>query len=210
MGVPQIEAGFPNASEKQRKCVEALVDINLDAQLSSFARAKKEDIDAVADTGADGIVVSLSISPYHRKFKFNDMSKEIISLGNPLINIHRSHRYFAIQRLKELLGSNISLYGGYLGVELLMGIYYDNLIFTKLVTNSWDQGLNYTLISQVLAQNFIRENSIDFDVLIASIEKLRTFNPSLSKKERQFHGLFEIGVLHHSQDIHIALNLFSR
>jgi methanogen homocitrate synthase len=76
VGVPQIEAGFPAASEKQRKCVEALVDIDLDAQLSSFARAKKEDIDAVADVGVDGIVMSLSISPYHRKFKFNDMSKD--------------------------------------------------------------------------------------------------------------------------------------
>ena len=76
VGIPQIEAGFPAASEKQRKCVEALVDINLDAQLSSFARAKKEDIDAVADVGADGIVVSLSISPYHRKYKFKGMSKE--------------------------------------------------------------------------------------------------------------------------------------
>ena len=76
VGVPQIEAGFPVASEKQRKCVEALVDLNLDAQLSAFARAKKEDIDVVADSGADGIVLSLSISPYHRKYKFNDMSKE--------------------------------------------------------------------------------------------------------------------------------------
>jgi methanogen homocitrate synthase len=76
VGIPQIEAGFPAASVKQRKCVEALVDINLDAQLSSFARAKKEDIDAVADVGADGIVMSLSISPYHRKYKFNNMSKE--------------------------------------------------------------------------------------------------------------------------------------
>jgi isopropylmalate/homocitrate/citramalate synthase len=76
VGVPQIEAGFPAASEKQKKCVEALVGLNLDAQLSSFARAKKEDIDVVADSGADGIVLSLSISPYHRKFKFNGMSKE--------------------------------------------------------------------------------------------------------------------------------------
>jgi isopropylmalate/homocitrate/citramalate synthase len=76
VGVPQIEAGFPAASEKQRKCVEALVDLNLDAQLSCFARAKKEDVDFVADSGADGIVLSLSISPYHRKYKFNGMSKE--------------------------------------------------------------------------------------------------------------------------------------
>ena len=76
VGVPQIESGFPAASEKQRKCVEALVDLNLDAQLSAFARAKKEDIDIVADSGADGIVLSLSISPYHREFKFKGMSKE--------------------------------------------------------------------------------------------------------------------------------------
>jgi len=76
VGIQQIEAGFPAASEKQRKCIESLVDLNLDAQLSAFARAKKEDIDAVADVGADGIVVSLSISPYHRKYKFHDMSKE--------------------------------------------------------------------------------------------------------------------------------------
>ena len=76
VGVPQIEAGFPAASEKQSKCVDALVDLNLDAQLSAFARAKKEDIDIVADSGVDGIVLSLSISPYHRKYKFNDMSKE--------------------------------------------------------------------------------------------------------------------------------------
>ena len=76
VGIQQIEAGFPAASEKQRKCIESLVDLNLDAQLSAFARAKNEDIDVVADVGADGIVLSLSISPYHRKYKFNDMSKE--------------------------------------------------------------------------------------------------------------------------------------
>ena len=76
VGVPQIESGFPAASEKQRNCINALVRLNLDAQLSAFARAKKEDIEAVADCGADGIVVSLSISLYHRKFKFKGMSKE--------------------------------------------------------------------------------------------------------------------------------------
>jgi methanogen homocitrate synthase len=76
VGIQQIEAGFPAASEKQRKCIESLVNMNLDAQLSAFARAKKEDIDTVADSGADGIVLSLSISPYHRKYKFLDMSQE--------------------------------------------------------------------------------------------------------------------------------------
>ncbi len=76
VGVQQIESGFPAASEKQRRCIEALVRMDLDAQISAFARARAEDIDAVSSCGADGVVVSLSISPYHRKHKFRGMSKE--------------------------------------------------------------------------------------------------------------------------------------
>jgi len=76
VGIQQIESGFPAASEKQRKCIETLVNMNLDAQISAFARARHEDIDVVADTGADGIVVSFSISPYHRQYKFKGMNEE--------------------------------------------------------------------------------------------------------------------------------------
>ena len=76
LGVQQIESGFPAASEKQRKCIEALVNMNLDARLSAFARAKHEDIDVVADTGVGGVVVSFSVSHYHRKHKFHGMSQQ--------------------------------------------------------------------------------------------------------------------------------------
>ena len=107
VGVPQIEAGFPAASEKQRKCVHALVDLNLDAQLSAFARAKKEDIDAVADSGADGIVVSLSISPYHRKYKFKDMSKETyIEKLTEMISYAESYGLFVIYSAEDTTREN--------------------------------------------------------------------------------------------------------
>ena len=67
VGIPQIEAGFPAASEKQRKCVDALVKLNLDAQLSAFARAKKEDIDVCIDANLKEIVIFMPISPIFRK-----------------------------------------------------------------------------------------------------------------------------------------------
>ncbi len=76
VGIQQIEAGFPVVSEKQRKGVKALVKMNLNAEIICFSRAKQMDIDAVAETGADGIVVSFSISQYHRRYKFHRMSKE--------------------------------------------------------------------------------------------------------------------------------------
>ncbi|MBT8171921.1 homoaconitate hydratase [Candidatus Bathyarchaeota archaeon] len=107
VGVPQIEAGFPAASEKQRKCVEALVKLNLDAQLSAFARAKKEDIEAVADSGADGIVVSLSISPYHRKYKFKGMSKETyLEKLNEMISYAESYGLFVIYSAEDTTREN--------------------------------------------------------------------------------------------------------
>ena len=107
VGVPQIEAGFPAASEKQRKCIDALVKLNLDAQLSAFARAKKEDIEAVADSGADGIVVSLSISPYHRKYKFKGMSKEtyLEQLGE-MISYAESYGLFVIYSAEDTTREN--------------------------------------------------------------------------------------------------------
>ncbi|MDG6223705.1 MAG: homoaconitate hydratase [Candidatus Bathyarchaeota archaeon] len=107
VGIPQIEAGFPAASEKQRKCVEALVDLNLDAQLSSFARAKKEDIDVVADVGADGIVVSLSISPYHRQYKFKGMTKEVyLEKLEEMISYAESYGLYVIYSAEDTTREN--------------------------------------------------------------------------------------------------------
>jgi isopropylmalate/homocitrate/citramalate synthase len=107
VGVPQIESGFPAASEKQRNCVKALVDLNLDAQLSAFARAKKEDIDVVADSGADGIVVSLSISPYHRKYKFKGMSKEAyLTKLDEMISYAESYGLYVIYSAEDTTREN--------------------------------------------------------------------------------------------------------
>jgi len=107
VGIQQIEAGFPAASEKQRKCIESLVDLNLDAQLSAFARAKKEDIDAVADVGADGIVVSLSISPYHREYKFGGMSKETyLEKLTDMISYAESYGLFIIYSAEDTTREN--------------------------------------------------------------------------------------------------------
>lgn len=107
VGIPQIEAGFPAASEKQKKCVEALVKLNLDSQLSAFARAKKEDIETVADSGADGIVVSLSISPYHRKYKFKDMSKETyLEKLNEMISYAETYGLYVIYSAEDTTREN--------------------------------------------------------------------------------------------------------
>jgi methanogen homocitrate synthase len=102
VGIQQIEAGFPLASNKQRRGVEVLVNMDLDAEIFGFARAKREDIDAVAETGADGIVLSFSISEYHRKHKFGGMDKkEYLRRLVDSINYAENHGLFIVYTAED-------------------------------------------------------------------------------------------------------------
>jgi len=132
-------------------------------------------------------------------------ANNIIDLNNPLINIHRSHRLYAIRMLAEMLGNNTSFYTGYMGGELLMGIYFDNLIFTNFIKDFWLYGSSqFNRIPELLQDRFIKTDNVDIGLVKEQLVSLKTFDENLSQKGMQFHSLFEIGVLHHSQDIQIA------
>lgn len=132
-------------------------------------------------------------------------ANNIINLNNPLINIHRSHRLYAIRMLAEMLGNNTSFYTGYMGGELLMGIYFDNLIFTNFIKDFWLNGSSqFNRIPELLQDRFIKTDNVDIGLVKEQLVSLKTFDENLGQKGMQFHSLFEIGVLHHSQDIQIA------
>lgn len=136
---------------------------------------------------------------------FEVEANNIVELNNPLINIHRSHRLYAIRMLAERLGNNTSFYTGYMGGELLMGVYFDNLIFTNFIRDFWIDGSSqFNKIPALLQDRFIKTENLDIGLVKEQLGSLKTFDESLGKKGMQFHSLFEIGVLHHSQDIQIA------
>ena len=139
---------------------------------------------------------------------FENTAIEIVEVSDPTINIHRGHRYYAFKKLNELLGPNTAFYAGYMAGELLMGIYYDDLIFTKFVTDSWSNGTPFSNIENLCKNCFIRTENIHFDSIRQKLSGLKTFDHSLNSKMREFHGLFEIGVLHHSQDLRLAMHFF--
>jgi len=133
---------------------------------------------------------------------FEDTAIKIIGTGNPLINIHRGHRYNAFLEMSERIGKNIAYYGGYMGGEFLMGVYYDNLIFTNYLTNQWEKKpAKNKEIQNLLAVYFFQNDSIDAKSIREELSRLRALNLSANKVQRQFHGLFEIGIQHHSQDL---------
>lgn len=138
---------------------------------------------------------------------YNDITDELIRFGNPDINLHRAHRLFAFKKMEEKLTGSSAYYAGYMAGEFLMGVYYDNLVFTRLLTNFWDTSIKFD-IKPILENHFLRTESINLDEVSSRLDKLQTFNSSLSIKDRQFYGMFEIGIPHHGQDIFLAGKYF--
>jgi hypothetical protein len=131
---------------------------------------------------------------------------QIKDLGNPTINFHRAHRFFAFQQLQKISSKNQVYVAGYMAGELLMGIYYDDLVFPEFLTQIWEKNTPLTtlLIEQNLKHNFLKENAINLEEVLNELRKLQTLNTQSSLFETHLHGIFELGIPHHGQDIFLS------
>ena len=134
---------------------------------------------------------------------FETYSNKVICSDNPTINIHRSHRFYAFEKLQSELGSDVSYYAGYMGGEFMMGIYYDDLIFSKYLTSNWETGLDGEKTSYY-REGFIRSTDSSEIDLKSDLSQLKCLDITITKKMRQFYSLFEIGIQHHVQDVSLS------
>ena len=70
LGVSIIEAGTAIASKGDFQAIKEISNAGLNAEICSFARIKKEDIDAAADAGADSVFMVAPSSKIHISSKF--------------------------------------------------------------------------------------------------------------------------------------------
>jgi isopropylmalate/homocitrate/citramalate synthase len=83
-GVYEIEAGTPAQSADDRAAVEAIAHAGLRAKVSALARARKDDVDLVAATGAWGVRLSLPISPIQRTSKLKLDDEQYLTLARDI------------------------------------------------------------------------------------------------------------------------------
>ena len=76
LGVDIIEAGTAIASKGDFDAIKEISNAGLDAEICSFARVKKIDIDAAADADADSVFMVAPSSDIHIKSKFPDKTRE--------------------------------------------------------------------------------------------------------------------------------------
>lgn len=78
LGVDIIEAGTAIASKGDFQAIKEIASRGLKAEICSFARIKREDIDAAADTDADSIFMVAPSSDVHIRAKFPGKGREFV------------------------------------------------------------------------------------------------------------------------------------
>ena len=137
-----------------------------------------------------------------------DGAKAIIGTGDPEISIHRNHRLYAFGMAAEETDFDTAFYTGYLGGEMLIGIYYDDLIFTGFLKQIWSGLPLRQLIPDRLGEYFILSDNQLIEKIVERTREIRCTDLSLPQKLREFHALFEIGLPHHIQDISLSSGFF--
>ena len=77
LGVDTIEAGSAVTSEGERKAIKLISKEGLSAEVFSFARAVREDIDAALSCDVDGIHLVVPTSDIHLKYKLRKTRREV-------------------------------------------------------------------------------------------------------------------------------------
>jgi homocitrate synthase NifV len=91
IGVQQIEAGTPIMSDFEQQAVNAIVKEGLTASIMGWARAAKQDIDAVIATDADAIAISIATSDIHLQYKLKKTREEVLEIAVTMVEYAKDH-----------------------------------------------------------------------------------------------------------------------
>ncbi|ACF14112.1 homocitrate synthase [Chloroherpeton thalassium ATCC 35110] len=65
IGVDELEIGIPSMGDEEVSAIKTIVGLKLPVRLTSWCRAKQEDIDAAAIAGTEGVHISFPVSEIH-------------------------------------------------------------------------------------------------------------------------------------------------
>lgn len=94
LGVHSIEAGFPVISQYDEDAVRAVASSRLGAQVICLCRSKQKDIDAALRADVDGVIVFLSVSDLHLKYKLHTDIQSSVKMASEAIEYAKAHGLF--------------------------------------------------------------------------------------------------------------------
>ncbi len=108
VGVQQIEAGTPAMSDGEINAVKSIAKEGLDASIMGWSRAVKEDIDAVLDTDADAIAISIATSDIHLQYKLKMTREEVLERAVSMVEHAKSHGLYISLNSEDATRTNLA------------------------------------------------------------------------------------------------------
>ncbi|ENN96739.1 (R)-citramalate synthase [Methanocaldococcus villosus KIN24-T80] len=91
LGVDIIEAGSAITSKGEREAIKMIVKENLNAEICSFVRALKVDIDAALECEVDSVHLVVPSSPIHIKYKLKKSEDEVLKTATDAVEYAKDH-----------------------------------------------------------------------------------------------------------------------
>lgn len=96
IGVERIEAGMPAVSKMDQDAIREISKKNLKAEIYTFARATRQDIDMAVDCGANGVVIEVPIGYPKLKYQFDWTWEKVFEKSADCINYAKSQGLKAV------------------------------------------------------------------------------------------------------------------
>jgi hypothetical protein len=191
-----------------RTILAALLNINVKPLTFTYGAKESSDVYYAEKIAQSKNLEYKNYNPINLNSEwFNQQSEEIIQQGQSLVNIHRAHRLDAIKQLQEDESKEQLFMGGYMGGELMMGVYYDNLIVTDFI-KEWifNKESKPELIKKHLQNRFFNLNNLNLEYIESYCKSLPFLN-QLSVQKNEFYLQFHVAAYaHHLSDISIFMN----
>lgn len=81
IGIDVIEAGSAAASDGEREAIRRIAEAGLKAEICTYVRALKEDIDYAADLGADSVHLVIPVSDLHIAKKLRKNREQVAAMA---------------------------------------------------------------------------------------------------------------------------------
>jgi D-citramalate synthase len=91
IGVNVIEAGSPITSNGEKEAIKAIVKEGYNAEIASFARIVKEDVDAAIDCNVDSVHLVVPTSDLHIKEKLRKTRDEVFNQAMNMVEYSVDH-----------------------------------------------------------------------------------------------------------------------
>jgi hypothetical protein len=138
---------------------------------------------------------------------FKSYGHRIVKVGNSMLNIHRAHRYDALEKEMECNPQNEMVFTGDMGGEYIKGSFvYCDYILSKTF-RLWDNDNmegNRQMITEILKERYVDIEKIDIDYVLSRIASM-PFIENKGKHNNFYVSYFVDATIHHTQDINLYL-----